>query len=1441
MSKVTDSNGMKSQFRQHPEFKDQPANVTGSMPGLIYSLRLKPDGSTAMPFATDAIKDVFGLSPKDVSNDFTPIMNLVHPEDYKPVQKSIAESANKMKAWHKTFRVRHPKKREIWIEGHSVPKREPDGSILWQGFMQDITEKKKSEESHALLSAIIKSSTDVIISFDLNGIILSWNQSAERMFGYSSSESIGRNISTLLSPEYVKLLEPNKTLVISGEEVATFNATSLKKNGDRISTQVYLSAIYNSKNHITGIAAIIHDITEHKLAELCVRESEERFYRIFNDSKQPSMLIEDGCFIDANQATLNMLGYDSLKEFLGTKLEDISPKFQPDGLRSSEKTNELIEKAFAEGSQRFEWEYIRKDHSHFYVEVLLTPIQFGNQSILHVVWTDMTEHKLIEEKLKNSRKIADELLARLQKIAVNVPGVMYQYQQWPDGRASFPYASPGIKKIYGVTPEEVVKDASPVFKALHPDDLERVAIGIKKSMETLTNWHDTYRSILPNGKVIWLEGESSPETMPDGSVLWHGYIHDISERRRDEQQLKESEERFRKLFNDSRQPLMLTKEKSFIDVNQATVDLLGYNSREELIESHPDNISPEYQPDGSNSAKKIRENIIKAIALGNLRFEWELARKDGSRITVEIMLTSIRTENGSLLHAALTNITEYKQAEQALRESQIRLELALNATDMGTWDWYVQTGRTVFNKRWALMLGYTLAELKPINIQTWRDLCHPDDLDRSKTLLQQHFAGKNKIFECEIRMHHKKGHWIWVIDRGKVVEWDTEGRPLRMSGTQIDITKRKHAEQELRESEARLKDTQNLARLGGWELDLINNHLIWTEEIFRIFEIDQAKFGASYEVFLEAVHPEDRELVNQTYLDSLQTRQPYELVHRLLMADGRVKYVRELCRTYYENDQPIRSVGTVQDITEIKKAENALLESEAQFRSLIEAAPDAIFVECGGVFKYVNKAMMNLVGATRAEDLLGHSWIERLAPSQNDDIQEIIALESKSSGVIATMELNYLHHNGSHIPVELTAVAFRYKGENGLLFFMRDITSRLKAEAEQNKLEAQLQQAQKMESIGRLAGGVAHDFNNMLLGISLNAELCRDSLPDDHKIRPQLEEIVTDVQRSASITRQLLTFARKQAISPVVLNLNDHVERMLKLLRRLIGENIELVWHPGTQEASVKMDPSQVDQILANLAVNSRDAIEEIGTLTVETDHISLDEVDCINRIGAKPGDYIMLVVSDSGCGMDQETKERIFEPFFTTKEPGKGTGLGLATVYGIIQQNQGFVNVYSEPGKGTTFRIYFPWCDDNTTENYLANTKVEISAGSETILLVEDEKSVRVTTGLLLQSLGYKVITASEPKEALNLIEKLSEPVHLLITDVIMPGMSGRDLAKKLSKKYPDLPCLYISGYTADVIMHNGVLDEGIQFLSKPFTRYDLAQKVLEVLKSQKGTPKKH
>lgn len=760
---------------------------------------------------------------------------------------------------------------------------------------------------------------------------------------------------------------------------------------------------------------------------------------------------------------------------------------------------------------------------------------------------------------------------------------------------------------------------------------------------------------------------------------------------------------------------------------------------------------------------------------------------------------------------------------------------------MCTWDWYVQTGRAVFNKRWALMLGYTLTELEPINIQTWQDLCHPDDLDRSKTLLQQHFAGKNKIYECEIRMHHKKGHWIWVIDRGKVVEWDTEGRPLRMSGTQIDITKRKHAEQELRESEARLKDTQNLARLGGWELDLINNHLIWTEEIFRIFEIDQAKFGASYEVFLEAVHPEDRELVNQTYLDSLQTHQPYELVHRLLMADGRVKYVRELCRTYYENDQPIRSVGTVQDITEIKKAENALLESEAQFRSLIEAAPDAIFVECGGVFKYVNKAMVNLVGATHAEDLLGHSWIERLAPSQNDDIQEIIAIESKNGGVIPTMELNYLHRNGSHIPVELTAVAFRYKGENGLLFFMRDITSRLKAEAEQSKLEAQLQQAQKMESIGRLAGGVAHDFNNMLLGISLNAELCRDSLPDDHKIRPQLEEIVTDVQRSASITRQLLTFARKQAISPVVLNLNDHVERMLKLLRRLIGENIELIWHPGTQEASVKMDPSQVDQILANLAINSRDAIEEIGTLTVETDHISLDEIDCINRIGAKPGDYIMLVVSDSGCGMDQETKERIFEPFFTTKEPGKGTGLGLSTVYGIVQQNHGFVNVYSEPGKGTTFRIYFPWCDDNTTENYLANTKVEISAGSETILLVEDEKSVRVTTGLLLQSLGYKVITASEPKEALNLIEKLSEPVHLLITDVIMPGMSGRDLAKKLSKKYPDLPCLYISGYTADVIMHNGVLDEGIQFLSKPFTRYDLAQKVLEVLKSQKGTPKKH
>lgn len=377
-----------------------------------------------------------------------------------------------------------------------------------------------------------------------------------------------------------------------------------------------------------------------------------------------------------------------------------------------------------------------------------------------------------------------------------------------------------------------------------------------------------------------------------------------------------------------------------------------------------------------------------------------------------------------------------------------------------------------------------------------------------------------------------------------------------------------------------------------------------------------------------------------------------------------------------------------------------------------------------------------------------------------------------------------------------------------------------------------MSQAQKMEAVGRLAGGVAHDFNNMLGAILGHAELAMGKAAGNDALREDLEEIISAANRSADITRQLLTFARKQIIQPKVLDLNRTVEEMLKMLRRVIGEDIELTWLPGRKLWPVKIDPSQVDQILVNLCVNARDAIAGVGKLTIETDMASFDEAWCAGHPGFVPGDFVRLAVSDDGQGMDPETMEKLFEPFFTTKGLGKGTGLGLATVYGIVKQNQGMIDVRSEPDQGTIFYIYLPAYKDEKMQVASGEMAApQLPRGSETVLLVEDEAVILKMTTLMLEMLGYTVLTADAPGKALDLARGYAGGIHLLLTDVIMPTMDGQELARQMRDLSPDIKCIFMSGYMEDIMSQRGVLKEGVQFLAKPFSLQSIAEKVRQTL----------
>jgi signal transduction histidine kinase/CheY-like chemotaxis protein/CHASE3 domain sensor protein len=510
-------------------------------------------------------------------------------------------------------------------------------------------------------------------------------------------------------------------------------------------------------------------------------------------------------------------------------------------------------------------------------------------------------------------------------------------------------------------------------------------------------------------------------------------------------------------------------------------------------------------------------------------------------------------------------------------------------------------------------------------------------------------------------------------------------------------------------------------------------------------------------------------------------------------------------------------------LTDRQQAEKELNQAHERILTILDSIDSTVYVAdmdtCEILF--MNKRMITDFGGDKTGDICYSAFREKSEPCEFCTKNQLVSKHGNPAGVRVWHDKNpvtgryYINYDRA---IEWT------DGRVVQLQIATDIT-------DLKKMETQLNQAQKMESVGRLAGGVAHDFNNMLGVILGHTELALLQADENHDLYSDLIEIQKAAKRSADITKQLLAFARKQTISPRRLDLNDTVENMLNMLRRLIGEDIDLVWQPSVHLWPVKMDPAQIDQILANLCVNARDAISGVGKLTIETGKKSFDEEYCKEHPGFIPGDFVLLAVSDNGCGMDKDTLENLFEPFFTTKEVGKGTGLGLATVYGIVKQNNGFINVYSEPDQGSTFKLYLPrLVVDEDTDKAVPDKKA-VTGGTETILLVEDEPSILRMTRMMLEKKGYSVLSAATPAEAVEKAKSHSGAIDLLMTDVVMPEMNGRDLSGQLIPLYPEIKLLFMSGYTANVIAHQGVLDDGVAFIQKPFSMADMTEKVREVL----------
>ena len=757
-----------------------------------------------------------------------------------------------------------------------------------------------------------------------------------------------------------------------------------------------------------------------------------------------------------------------------------------------------------------------------------------------------------------------------------------------------------------------------------------------------------------------------------------------------------------------------------------------------------------------------------------------------------------------------------KRAEEALRASELLYQTIFETT--GTAMLIVEEDMTISlaNDRFESMTGYTRKEVE--GKKRWTEFVEKSDLEKMITQhqLRRRDPGLAKK-SYEFRLIHKDG-----CHKNIILTVDIIPATKRSVASLIDITERKRAEEALRESEEKYRTIIDQLEDGYFELDLAGNFTFFNDAECRNLGYGRDQLmGMNYRQYSDKKTADKVEKLFKRLYKTGEPIKAFDIEHT--KQDG-TKGFNEFSVTLINDSEgkPIGFRGISHNISERKLAEAEL----SRARDFVENIDDACFeMDLSGKLTFCNEAFLKTTGYTYDEYMALSRWDRHPTREEAKRVFKIYDEVYRTGTPVKSVEHKGIRKNGATTILEASISLVRDKAGNAVGFrgVGREITERKQAEKEKANLQDQLLQSQKMESVGRLAGGVAHDFNNMRGVIIGHSDIAMDHVVAGQPLLAHLMEIRKAAERSAKLTRQLLAFARKQTVSPRVLDVNETVDGMLKMLQRIMGEDIRLAWLPGVNLWQIKMDPSQIDQILANLCVNARDAIVGVGKVTIETENITFDEAYCIDHMDSVPGEYALLTVSDDGCGMSKDILGKIFEPFFTTKEVGKGTGLGLATVYGIVKQNNGFINVYSKPDKGTTFKIYLPRHIGKAEQTDMEKRREPVIGGQETVLVVEDEPAILALCKLMLENHGYQVLTAGTPGEAIRMAQEHLGKIHLLMTDVVMPEMNGRDLAKKILSLYPDIKRLFMSGYTADVIAHHGVLDEGVYFIQKPFSAIDL------------------
>jgi two-component system, cell cycle sensor histidine kinase and response regulator CckA len=1389
--------------------------------------------------------------------------------EFVPIKSHLRAFAGESVAYEYEFRGHTF---ECWLE----PLRGSNGEIVSViGVATDVTAQRQiqtqlqmSEERNR---AIIENATDVIYTHDLRGNFTSVSPAAEELAGYKTEEALTMNMSQVIAPDHFAAAMDHIHRKLRGEPVNSYELDIIRKDGKRVPVEVSTKLIFRDGAPV-GIQGIARDLTDRHTAERALRESETRFRAVTETAASAIFICSGERFSYVNSGSEEITGYSAAELYTKRFWEIVHPEFRD--LVRVRGTARLAGDTIS--PNRYEFKIVRKNGEERWVDFTAGVIEDNGKNALLGTAFDITERKRTEQELQIQKKQLEELFQTAPEgiVILDPSGAVLQ-------------ANDEFLTMFGFEMEDVLGKTIDGF--IVPPTKREEAAALNLSMRKGYAAIEETSRCRKDGTMIDVSILAKPLTITHGQVGRFVIYRDITAHRRAEQ-VREVQFSTTQILsiasspNDAAARLLpsLAEELGWDYARMWVMDGSLHCVRSWQIEgAQPLEhfATPGATSEGVRTVLNSGESLWIADLVEIALWPQSVVQQSGVR---SLFAFAIRTSSGIYgvlefasrtprqpdfellkvlndIGAQVGQFVERKNAERAVLESESKFRAVADTAASAIF--ILGAERLLYVNHWTEKItGYTRDEL--LNMDVWR-IVHPDDASDLRERLRRRFSGQENRSSFEFRIMNRHGQSRWLEYSASPIGFEGQ---MAVLATAFDITDRKRSEQ-LQSALFRItslaSNTTDLAEVYRG-IHQIVGELMYARN-FYIAVLDEASNTIEFPYFVDEEDPEPpppqqrsrgltdfvlrtgqplfadpkrfQELVDSGDVESrgapsidwlgvpLKTADQTFGVLTVQSYSENVRYgVGERDILTFVSQQVARAI-------ENRRNQDALQQSEVRYRSQVQSALYGLYrSSVDGRFLDVNPALVQMLGYDSAEEMLALDMGRDLY----FDIEERkrIINEVGAATIIKGIEAHWRRKDGKVITVRLSGRGgVRYNNEPpSFEMIAEDITER-------RQLEEQLRHSQKMEAVGRLAGGIAHDFNNLLTVIKGYSDLMLSEVRPGDRLRNEVEEIRKAADRAAALTRQLLAFSRRQVLDPRVLDLNSVVNNMDRLMRRLIGDDVQLYTALDTSLGMVKADPGQIEQVIMNLAVNARDAMPTGGRLTIETANVELDDVYATENGLASGGKFAMLAVTDNGMGMNAETRSQIFEPFFTTKELGKGTGLGLSTVYGIVKQSGGHISCYSEAGKGSSFKVYLPIVATSKSVVQDFNQQPRLAPEprncNETVLLVEDEDGVRALVRQVLERDGYTVMEASNGTEAMLHSEQFEGRIHLLLTDVVLTQMSGREIAKEVLAKRTDAKVLFISGYTEEAIVRHGVLESGTAFLQKPFTPAALSRKVREVLDS--------